>query len=307
MTRHAFAILAHDQWELAEILTRSLRHPDVRIFLHLNADNASAVVKEHPALATATMVARTEVAWGTFTLLDAQLSLLAAAVAEETDYVHLLSGKDLLLKPISQLIEFFDDHAGAEFVRVKSVADTASVQDRVSHFHVDTLVGGKNVDGPLGLGMRAAQKASLAAQRVAGVDRTKAWGRPVRSGSPWFSVTSEMARYFVDHASWARQHLRRTFVPEEFFYPTMVMHSPMHQNVYAGSRGQAANLRHIRWDPGQRGHPHVWTGQDIDQLTTSSNLFARKFDMITAPEAVAAVAAMSSPQGPSSQNPTGAQ
>ncbi|MGB5953402.1 MAG: beta-1,6-N-acetylglucosaminyltransferase, partial [Ornithinimicrobium sp.] len=183
MTRHTFAVLAHDQWELAETLITSLCHRDVRVVVHLNVDDTAAVLGAHPALRAAGLVPRVEVSWGTFSLLDAQLNLLSAAVAQDTDYVHLLSGKDLLLKPISRLIEFFDDHAGAEFVHVNPVVDTTRVRSRVSRLHSDTLIGGKNVDGPLGLGMRAAQKASLAAQRVAGVDRTKAWGRPVRSGS----------------------------------------------------------------------------------------------------------------------------
>ena len=294
--RHAFAIMAHDQLNLAELFIGLLEHPQAKVLLHLNVDDIPGVVRRHPAFSKAALVPRVRVQWGTYSLLQAQFNLLTAALETDCDYVHMLSGKDLPLRPVGAIMDFINANDGCEFIEVQSAADTERMVGRVGRYHSNWLLSGKIRPGVRGLAMRSAQHVSLATQSLANIDRVRSWDRPIRSGSTWFSVTSKLARYFVSHADWAKAHLRQTFVPEEFFYATMVAGSPMSERTWSGRPGQAANLRHIKWDLTNRGHPHTWTAADSGELAESSNMFARKFDQSVDPEVIRSVVAMATPK-----------
>lgn len=294
--RHAFAIMAHDQFDVLDKLVALLEHPRADVLLHLNIDDVGGVIQRHPSLEAARLVSRVRVQWGTYSLMEAQENLLKAALELGCDYVHLLSGKDLPLRPVSQIIDFMDRHVGTEFVALNPPEAATKVAGRVGRYYSDRLLAGKNAGGSRGIVLRAAQQGSLRAQGLCGVDRLRTWDRPLRSGSTWFSVTSELATYFVEHAGWADAHLKRTFVPEEFFYATMAASSPVKNNVWGGAIDQPPNLRHIKWRVGNRGHPHVWTMADLPELSTSDSMFARKFDQNVDAEVIASVIKLATAQ-----------
>ncbi len=289
MNRHAFAIMAHDQFELTESLIKLLAHPRAASVLHLNVDNVAGVLHRHPTLARAQLIPRVRVQWGAYSLLTVQLRLLRAALDAGCDYVHLLSGKDLPLAPVSDILDFVDSSDGTEFIHINASAHTDQVSERVSRYWSARLLRGKVERGPWGAALRAPQRGLVTAQGLLGVNRSLQWGRTVSSGSTWFTVTAELAQHFVDHETWANQHLRKTFVPEEFFYATMAMHSARRSHIDPGVSDYDANLRHIRWRPRNRGHPHTWRMKDWPELASSPNMFARKFDLTVDRDIVNAV------------------
>ncbi|CAN5462904.1 beta-1,6-N-acetylglucosaminyltransferase [soil metagenome] len=297
--RHIFAIMAHDQFELTESLIELLAHPRAASVLHLNVDNLAGVLHRHPTLDRAHLIPRVRVQWGAYSLLTVQLRLLRAALDAGCDYVHLLSGKDLPLAPVSDILDFVDSSDGTEFIHINPPAHTDQVIERVSRYWSAGLLRGKVDRGPRGAALRVPQRGFVTAQGMLGVDRSRQWGRTVHSGSTWFTVTAELAQHFVDHEGWADQHLRKTFVPEEFFYATMAIHSARRSHIDPGVSDHFANLRHIRWNPGSRGHPHTWRMEDLPELASSPNMFARKFDLTVDRDVVDAVVEMAS-RGPTS-------
>lgn len=56
---------------------------------------------------------------------------------------------------------------------------------------------------------------------------------------------------------------------DERFLQTIAMSSPYKENIVNNS------LRHIDW---RRGNLYIFTSDDYEELVTSDNLFARKFD-----------------------------
>lgn len=291
--------MAHDHFAMTESLMDLVDHPRAFPVLHLNVGNIPEVLERHPRLADARLIPRIEVRWGQYSLLAVQLNLLRAALEEGFDYIHLLSGKDLPLRPVSDIIDFVDARDGTEFIAVNPRRRTEQVRSRVGRYWSERLLAGKVRPGPRGVAMRAAQQASVGLQGVARVDRTRSWGREVQTGATWFSITADLARHFVDHAEWAQRHLRHTFVPEEFFYATLAVDSPRRAYLDDDSSAWYSNLRHISWREGGRGHPHTWCMADLPELASSPNMFGRKFDPSHDPDIVAEVMRMARGERPS--------
>jgi hypothetical protein len=286
--------MAHDHFTLTESLVRLLEHPRTFVVLHLNVDNVAEVIEQHPVLASARLIPRIDVRWGQYSLLKVQLNLLQAALEEGFDYVHLISGKDLPLRPVEDIMDFIDAHDGTEFLAINPPKRATEVRPRVGRYWSERLLEGKVMGGPRGMALRAMQKASVSLQGGVGIDRTRRWGHEIQTGEAWCSVTSALARHFVDHMEWADHHLRKTFVPEEFFWATMACDSPRREYVEREAPPYYANLRHISWQEGAPGHPHIWRMADLPELAASPNMFARKFDPSVDSEVVEEVIRMAS-------------
>jgi hypothetical protein len=61
-------------------------------------------------------------------------------------------------------------------------------------------------------------------------------------------------------------------VPDELFFQTVIMNSPLCGSVVND------NLRYIDWKDPNAASPAILTTSDLESLTRSSKLFARKFD-----------------------------
>lgn len=95
-------------------------------------------------------------------------------------------------------------------------------------------------------------------------------------GSAWFCLTKKHVDYVLEYLSGKPDlvdFFRRTFAPDEIFFQTIIMNSPLKDTVMND------NLRYIDWSRKGVFHPALLTIDDKDNLLTSSKLFARKFDI----------------------------
>ena len=114
--RHAFLIIAHTSPEVLALLLQSLDHPRVALFVHVDKRTPAVAQKvEETQLRFATLhrlQPAQAVHWGDLSQVEVELRLFAAARAVEPfDYYHLLSGEDFLLRPIEEVLAFFDANA----------------------------------------------------------------------------------------------------------------------------------------------------------------------------------------------------
>lgn len=93
-------------------------------------------------------------------------------------------------------------------------------------------------------------------------------------GSSYFTLTYSHTEYLWDYI---RKHpnytkfFRRTLVPDEMFFQTILMNSELKDQV------DNQNLRYIDWSE-RRSHPKVFKLEDFEKIKSSGALFARKFD-----------------------------
>ena len=116
MQKHAYMIIAHNEFDLLEILVRLLDDPRNDIYVHIDAKVKDFDFKFFQALTQYSGLRftprRISATWGDFSLVNTELLLLQTAVAGEDPaqpyaYYHLISGVDLPIKSNDDIHAFF--------------------------------------------------------------------------------------------------------------------------------------------------------------------------------------------------------
>lgn len=270
-------IIAHNQFDLLKKLIGCLDHPQVDFYIHIDVKATSFDPQEfehctkHSAI---TFVDRLSVSWGGSSMVECEMVLLKAATQKHHDYYHLLSGVDLPLRPINQILQFFEQKAGNEFIHFCTTErfEKADVLSRVRYYHfLQDRVGRPN--GRLAL----VEKDLVRIQRYLSVNRIKKLGLEIKCGAQWFSITKELAQYLLQKEGLIRKLVRYSLCSDEVFLQTMVWNSAFRLKLYEGNiEGDYHScLRCVDW---KRGNPYTFRNEDYEDLISSEYLFARKFD-----------------------------
>ena len=97
MGRHAILIIAHDNFSVLERLIKALSHPDVDIYLHIDAKvkSAPSFDKGNPNLYL--LSHRIDTRWGDFSQIETEYVLLETALSHgEYAFYHIISGTHFL-------------------------------------------------------------------------------------------------------------------------------------------------------------------------------------------------------------------
>lgn len=266
--KHAYLILAHENFDQLKRLITLLDDPDNDIFVHIDASAKDFDSRSFDSLCKCSslrfVAPRIDVHWGGFSIARAEMSLLECAVnSGEYFFFHLLSGSDLPIKSQSFIHEFFRNNADREFIDCREVTGHTIMRFRYytlfpehSAFFLANFLNNvfKYILKFLGLAMNR------------GVD--------FKCGSQWFSITGGFASYVVSRKEWIESVFSHTVICDESFIPTVFASSPYYRN------GAGRNLRYTDWQRRENGHrhPHTFTIDDFDSLKSSPELFARKFD-----------------------------
>src|SRR4051794_13104383 len=283
----AVIVQAHQKPEQLRMLLSTLRDPEVRVYLHLDA---RADLGEMPD--DVVVLPRRRSRWGAAELVHVSLDGLRQALADGCDYFTLISGQCFPLRPIREIAEFY---AGAP-----SHVEHWPTHESVHRFHGRdrTDFYSYNVRGrrepaiPRGehtshLNWRGKVLNSLLLAR--GLARRKrvfpAYAEPY-TGSAWWNLDTQAAEYvvrFVDQHPDFLAWYEHAWIPDEFFY----------QSILAGTGygGEIVNgdLRFIEMTDTY--HPRTLTMAHLPQIRPSEALFARKFDIDRDREAPDAVMA----------------
>lgn len=287
MAKHAFLIAAHHQYPLLETLLRLLDHPQNDIFLHISQtapeydkEQFRSVLK-HSKLQ---FVRRIKVMWGGSSQIEYELELLKAAVKGNYAYYHMISGVDLPIKPMAVIHQFFEEHAGKEFIHfgTPEYTNSPAIRARISVYHPLQNVVGRN-KGPL----LYVEKVLVKLQKILGVNRIRGKEATFGFGSNWFSITHDFASFLVERENEIRKRFGYSFCADEVFLQTMFKESPQRENRYIyeadESNAYMSCVRYVDWE---RGKPYVFRSEDFEDLIQSPYLFARKFDLNEDPQIV---------------------
>lgn len=255
MDRHAFLIIAHNEPELLKILISLLDHPrcdiyihidrkaDIKIFSDINTKNSKIRFVED----------RIDVKWGHYSLIQSEMKLFETAYSQGSySYYHLMSGVDLPLKPIEEILQWFDRNSGYEYIGIWP-ADR-KFKKRMHHRYF-FITKRRNLMTTV----------ILAFQKLLGIKWNR--GTEVWMGSNWGSFTSSFVGRILEHKVWIHRHFRYAFCGDELYKPTLMRHL----NIENNDKG---SLYNIDW---KRGNPYTWQDTDYEALISSGKLFARKF------------------------------
>lgn len=283
--RFAYLVMVHDSMEQLKILLHLLDHCENDIYLHI--DKKSNIQEAECARCISKAGIHTykiyPVYHGDISLTKCQLFLLREAMKEQHDYYHLLSGHDLPLKKHSQILAFFEENNGKQFIHFED--DDYCVKDACIYYHF--LHGWiKRHPNSAFLGLAWSLETKLIdLQRMLHIRRK------LYCGAEWFSITHALAEEFCQYHAVLLKKVRWTVASDEYvlqtFYKTMASgnYELYEQEKSPGNYVTSARL--IDW---QRGNPYVWRMSDYDELMNSDRMFARKFNWDTDHEIILKIA-----------------
>lgn len=272
--RHAYLIMAHNQFELLKHLLKSLDYIHNDIYLHLDKKMPSVDVQElYNQVGKGKLYIlpeRIDVKWGDFSQIACEMYLLTEATKEKHAYYHLRSGVDFPLKKQKEIHQFFAQNNGVEYVQFETKEISEDVKKRISKYHV----GNKKSNNKNFLEKIFYRLAVLLQFPV---DRTKKSGVVFQKGANWFSITDNLARFVVSQRVFINRHFKYSICGDEMFLQTIVFNSSFRdavcENNYCDNYDNI--LCYIDWD---RGKPYEFTEADYDMLKQTNMLFARKFN-----------------------------
>lgn len=279
MNKHAYLIMAHNQFDLLKMLCQAMDHPNHDFFIHIDKKSQEIIdlceIEKNLSWSRVHYTDRLNVAWGGASMIYCELLLLKEAMNQgDYSYFHLLSGVDLPLKSAQEIYEFFE-RENTEFVHYVSMEDSKNLTtiNRVKLFHF--------LQEKIGRGNKILcliEKISLLLQRLFHVNRLKRNKYDVAKGANWFSITDELARYLTQKEEDIKKFVSYSCCADELFLQTFIKNTSFQDKLFLAEPNDdyRSIMRYIDWE---RGNPYIFRSSDYDDLIYSEFLFARKFDL----------------------------
>ena len=243
------------------------------------------------------------ITWGDFSMVDAYWRTLAWLTEHvEFDWVVLLSAQDYPIKPLARLHQLLESTDGDALIESMPVAEITIPHDRIDvnfrynyrYVTPSKLRAERHLPPTVHTRARAASAffIDLINNRQSFVHMYRypdplptRFGVRSRStpftptvpcwyGSGWpalnFVAAETIVRYASENAKFMNYY-RSVIIPDESVTATIIGNDPGLDLVRIG-------LHHVRWSNGVSGHPDVFRESDLEELSRSSQVFARKFD-----------------------------
>lgn len=268
----AYLIMAHKNDGTFYALLQMLDNVRNDIFIHMDNKCANYSPKNTENFLERSRcfhAERTSVAWGGYSQIGAEVSLLKTAVKEGNYmFYHLLSGEDLPISSQENIYNFFCLHQNKEFIRFEKPEFEYSDRIRYYYRYQERIGKKKNAYWYL-------QQFDVLCQKLIHSKRNK--DVSFQKGSNWFSITDDFAKYVIEKEEWIKKHFSCTVCCDEVFLQTLLINSAFQDRLYYKKFDDAmcSAMRLIDWKRGEK--PYVFRQEDYDELVSSPMLFARKF------------------------------
>lgn len=212
--------------------------------------------------------------WGGPKQLKSRLLLAEEGLKfPDLEYFHFITGQDFPIKSCDYFKKFLKANRGKEFIRSTELPKKDWIGngglDRMryyyfyDYFNYYSKIGRKLIIGLVHF------------QKLLKITRKIPEGFPkLYGGSASWTLSYPCLKYIVDYTKANPNFLKRfeyCFAATEIFFQTLVMNSPMKENVVN------RNLRYSDWQQGNKSTPAILDETDYEKLAASEALFARKF------------------------------
>ena len=275
--------MAHDNEEQLRLLIEALDYPENDIYLHIDKKSSIRKIQFETKNAQLKVYSRYAVYWGDLSQTRCQVFLLTEAIKEKHDYYHLISGHDFPIKSHNQIIQFFQENYGKQFIHFESNDYCMKETCRYYHF-LAPVISRCNISF-------LKNRISSIENHILDIQKRKGVTRSLYCGANWYSITHDLAEEFCIHSKEILRKVRWTISSDEYvlqtFYKTMAKGN---YELFAETKepGDYKSItREIDW---HRGSPYVWKNEDFDFLINSERMFARKFDQRTDAQIITRIA-----------------
>lgn len=276
MNKHAYLIMAHNEFHILEKLILLLDDSRNDIYIHIDSKVKNFNFKYYEQLVKESniyFIERKNVRWGHVSQIHCEISLIKSAISKKYIYYHLISGVDLPIKTQDEIHSFFEDNNGSEFIHFCTEEEFNNIKDRVLHYNFMRYHRSNKIMSIIG------EKFNNLIKRFQyKINYERKWDKNIKIyfGSNWFSITNELANYILENEKWINKYFKYSSCADEVFLQTLVYNSKFREKLFISSfnNDYKACLREIDF---KRGNPYIYRNEDFNKLINSENLFARKF------------------------------
>lgn len=257
----AYFLLVHRFPEQFKRMFKAIHAPGNRYLVHIDKGSGKALAADIAAFLApypeAEILPPRRALWGGYSLVDAELRGMEHLLASNGSWQYYinLSGQDFPLKTQGYIAAFLAAHPNTQFIRH---ADQAVVRpdtmNRLRSFFVERF----------GRIWRT------------GIARRLPSGIVPQIGTQWKIVSRAFCEYVCHDPAVAplKRFYRYSLIPDEGFFQTVLL------NGFAAGPVVNDDMRLIDWIPDGdiKLRPRTFGTPDIEELTHSADLFARKFD-----------------------------
>lgn len=279
--RHAFLIIAHNNWWQLKQLIQLLDAETHDIYVHIDKKSTSFSEENFSNLTTKSKVyvfQEYEVFWGGFSQVQVEIFLFEKAYQKKYDYYHLISGADLPLKSNQEIDAFFERNHGKEFILYdnEKLQNDPEISRRTKYYHYLQNYRRRYSQKWKNEFFTFCERVLLVMQIVIHVNRVKDLDWIVKYGSNWVSITDDLVAELLKQKEKITKVFFCTNCADELFVQTVAYNCGFKDRIYCPEDGMTENVRFIDWTRGKNGNPYTFRIQDYQSLHTNKNLFARK-------------------------------
>lgn len=286
----AYLLLVHKQPAMVRRLIERLEFAGSRFWIQVDARaDITVFTRELSGLKNVTFVQkRCNGDWGWFSFAEGNIEGIRAVQESGYPFDHLviLSGQDYPLCSNHDLIKKLSDNKTSSFIHyVKITGDNnAHLTERVSKYHIKLPLKKKIV-----YPYDSDQLSKKLINQVLGMTgayplpRVIPGSRDLYFGSNWIRLSNKATQYLlkvIDQEPEYVDFFKTTLLAEEHFFHTILLNAP------EIDRGPIinTNLTFSHWKRAPELYPIPLKMSDIDDLLSSGDLLARKFDAAVTPE-----------------------
>lgn len=194
---------------------------------------------------------------------------------KEIGYFHFISGLDLLIKPLNEMLDFFEKNKERSYLEFYSLpASNWGIEGGIEKFRYYYLNDVLTCNDSHKWNNKF-NNLLLRVQRKIGVKRKPLPFKQFYGGSAWWSINraaaSELNNFFSLESNW--DCIKNTYIPDEFIFQMVLCNSDLKPTLVSN------NLRYIKWIKNQKvTHPQTLSIDDYDNLMGTDSFFARKID-----------------------------
>lgn len=265
--RHAWLIIAHNEFGILQRLVSALDVPESDIYIHIDKKVSVLPIIWAESARLHFLEDRVDVHWGSVSQIRCEFALFEAAAANGPyDYYHIISGTTLPLKPMNEIEAIFMKNAGKSIF--SGLCKDLPYQELLKVRRYNLFLNGyasRNI-----IRQHVSQflwKSAIAAQRILGIEANR--DKTFYKASNWLSLTDEVVRYLLSRKQDILKTYRYSFCGDEFFIPSELMDSPLKDTLL--------NEEHYLLHNISRSNAATYRLNEFEELCKTGYLFARKF------------------------------
>ena len=265
--KHAYLIIAHNEFEVLRLLISALDDSNNDIYVHIDKK-----VKNLPKLQTSksklfVLNKRIDVRWGHNSQIKTEMLLFETALENSPyKYYHLISGTHLPLAPQEEICRFFEEsNAAAVF---SALTKDTEYQEALKMHRINIFLRNyASRNKFLASTSQFLWKSFIAVQRVLHITVNNRID--FYKAANWVSLNEDAVRYLVERERHILKTFRYTLCGDEFFVPTELMSSHFKDGIVNSDKLLKQEM--------QRANPRTYSISELNELKKSGYLFARKF------------------------------